>query len=336
MISAIQGKRVLFITTKNLDYIRNTQEMQLIQKYSKACSYIGSYEKSYPKRLLYVYKKLLCTQTQNFDIVFIGFAPQLVLPLFYWRFKNKTIIIDFFISMYDTLCCDRKKFHDNGLIGNLLHRIDQITLQKSDIIICDTNAHGKFFTQEFHAATEKLRTLYLEADSSIYYPAVYKKPENLKDKFIVLYFGSILPLQGVDTVLQAYDLLKTRKELYFYCIGPVSTSQKALANADNIEYIEWLSQEKLAEYIGFSDLCLAGHFHPTIEKAKRTIPGKAYIYHTMKKPMILGDTPANHELFDSDSNVSFVEPGNAIALANEIVKWEKRLVHLQTAWRIQS
>lgn len=325
MISAIQGKRVLFITTKNMDYIRNTQEIQLIQKYAKTCICIGSYEKKYPKRLLFVYKNLLCTQISDFDIIFIGFAPQLVLPLWHWKFKNKTIIIDFFISMYDTLCCDRKKFFPDSPIGNLLHKIDQLTLQKADIIICDTNAHGKFFIQEFHASQEKLRTLYLQADTSIYYTCVYTKPEKLKNKFIVLYFGSILPLQGVDTVLKSYDLLKTRKELYFYCIGPVNAAQKALANADNIEYIEWLSQKKLAEYIGFADLCLAGHFHPTIEKAKRTIPGKAYIYHAMKKPMILGDTPANHELFDSDSNVSFVEPGNAIALANEIVKWEKRL-----------
>lgn len=336
MIPAIQGKRVLFITTKNLDYIRNTQELQLIQKYAKSCHYIGSYEKSYPKRLFYVYKKLFGTEIADFDIIFIGFAPQLVLPLFYWKFKNKTVIIDFFISMYDTLCCDRKKFRANGLIAGLLHRIDQLTLQKADTIICDTNAHGKFFMQEFRISLEKFRTLYLQADTTIYYPCVYVKPEKIKNKFIVLYFGSILPLQGVDTVLKSFDLLKSRKELYFYCIGPVSASQKALANADNIEYIEWLSQEKLAEYIGFSDLCLAGHFHPTIEKAKRTIPGKAYIYHAMKKPMILGDTPANHELFDADSSVSFVEPGNAIALANEIVKWEKRLTHLQAAWRIQA
>ena len=39
--------------------------------------------------------------------------------------------------------------------------------------------------------------------------------------------------------------------------------------------------------------------------------------------MILGDNAANHELFDGDDRVSFVEMGNARALANEIIKWSR-------------
>ena len=88
--------------------------------------------------------------------------------------------------------------------------------------------------------------------------------------------------------------------------------------ADNIEYIRWLTQEQLAEYIARADLCLAGHFNADIEKASRTIPGKAYIYHAMQKPMILGDNPANHELFDSDSDTIFVKMGSAEALSEAI------------------
>ena len=46
---------------------------------------------------------------------------------------------------------------------------------------------------------------------------------------------------------------------------------------------DWLPQEKLAEYIDMADLCLAGHFNAAVEKASRTIPGKAYIYQAMGK-----------------------------------------------------
>lgn len=329
MISAIQGKRVLFITTKNLDYIRNTQEINLLKKYASSCVYIGSNKKIYPGRLWDVYKKLLFQRITDFDLIFVGFAPQLVLPLFSRKFKNKTVAIDFFISMYDTLCCDRKKCKENGFLGKLLHMIDCRTLKLADLVICDTNAHGTYFSKEFGIPKECMRTLYLEADSTIYHPMSVKRPEKLEDKFVVLYFGSVLPLQGVDIVLQAYDMLKNRKELYFYCIGPVKKSELSfpLPVADNISYIDWLPQDKLAEYISFADLCLAGHFNRTIDKAKRTIPGKAYIYRAMKKPMILGDNPANHELFDSDTNVIFVEMGNPRALANEIVKAEKTFSH---------
>ena len=45
---------------------------------------------------------------------------------------------------------------------------------------------------------------------------------------------------------------------------------------------------------------------------------KAYIYRAMEKAMILGDTPANHELFEADERTAFVPLGDAKALAEKI------------------
>ena len=89
--------------------------------------------------------------------------------------------------------------------------------------------------------------------------------------------------------------------------------------SENIQYIDWLSQEKLAHYISWSDLCLAGHFNKEVEKASRTIPGKAFIYQAMGKEMILGNNPANRELFARDEKVIFVEMGDEKALAKAIL-----------------
>ena len=106
------------------------------------------------------------------------------------------------------------------------------------------------------------------------------------------------------------------KGIVFEVIGPVPAEQ--IPAQENLTCIPWLSQEELAVHIAQADLCLAGHFSDTIGKAKRTIPGKAYIYRAMKKPMILGDTPANHELFTENEDIRFVPPGNPEALAQEI------------------
>lgn len=315
MRSFLNHKKVLFITTKNLDYIRNTQEITLIEECALSYKVIGSYSQSYFVRLLCVYVQLLVTRVSQFDTVFVGFAPQLVLPFWRWKMKKADIVIDFFISMYDTLCCDRKKISESGLLGKLLHKMDAITLRMAEKVICDTAAHGEFFCTEFGVAPDKLETLYLEADSKVYYPRTVERPEHLCDKFIVLYFGSVLPLQGVDVVWKAMDLLKDKKNIFFFFIGPLENGPVS----DNISYIKWLPQEKLAEYIEMADLCLAGHFNASIAKASRTIPGKAYIYRAMGKPMILGDNPANHELFTEGDGVSFVEMGNPQALADMMV-----------------
>ncbi len=114
--------------------------------------------------------------------------------------------------------------------------------------------------------------------------------------------------------MQATKLLP---EVHFVLIGPIKGED--MAACPNIEHIPWLAQEALAERIAQADLCLAGHFNDTIDKAKRTIPGKAYIYEAMQKPMILGDNPATHERYTAQERaIYFVPMGDPTALAAAI------------------
>jgi glycosyltransferase involved in cell wall biosynthesis len=317
-METFQGDSVLFITTKNLDYLRNTQEIKLLQKNANQVEVIGSKSKSYIARLWKVYTSLLFCNMSRFDKVFIGFAPQLVLPFFKWKFKKKEIVIDFFISMYDTLVFDRRKFKKGSIAARILKWLDTVTIKAADRVISDTKAHGQYFIEEFGLQKDRLSVLYLEADKSIYYPRPQSKPERMQGKFTVLYFGSVLPLQGLDVILDAVGQLQKESKLYFVIVGPVQDKYQP-PESDNIEYHNWLSQKDLAEYISYADLCLAGHFNKYVDKAKRTIPGKAYIYDAMNKPMILGDNPATHELYGTGQpGIYFVEMGNAKALAQEI------------------
>ena len=315
-IHEIKNSRVLYITTKNTDYLRVTQEVRLLQEAGNTVTLIGSSEKSYRKRLCAVYRALLSVRMEDYDISMVGFAPQLVLPLFGRKLQKKPLVIDFFISFYDTLCMDRKKFRPQSIPGKMLHRLDRRTLQRADLAICDTHAHGQYFCEEFSYPPAQMQTLSLEADTSIYYP----RPMQPHTDFTVLYFGSILPLQGVPVILEAISLLEQEPHLHMIMVGPLGDG--AVRTGESITtYIDWLPQQQLAEQIAQADLCLAGHFDGTIQKARRTIPGKAYIYHAMQKPMILGDNPATHELYQaSEDGIYFVEMGNARALADLILQ----------------
>ena len=324
--SLIKNKKVLFITTKNIDYIRVAQEIKILEEEASGYSVIGSDSMHYAVRLITVYWKLLFTRISGYDTVFLGFAPQLIFPVWRWKFRKKELVIDFFLSLYDTLCCDRKWIKADSLPGKLLHFLDKQVLHKADFILSDTRADGEYFCREFQVESQKLSVLYLLADKNIYHPLNLPRPERLRGKYIILYFGSVLPLQGTDIVLKAMERLKVYGEMYFFFIGPVSDKHIGvpIPRASNIEYIDWLPQEKLAENIDMADLCLAGHFNAVVEKASRTIPGKAYIYQAMGKRMILGENPANRELFDNDKNVIFVEMGDDRALAEAIVEeWGK-------------
>lgn len=315
-LNNLKDKKILFIATKNRDYIRIHQEIELLESIAKEITVIVFTDESYIKRICKVYLKLLFCNCNDYDVIFVGFMAQMIIPFFFRKFKYCKLYIDFFISLYDTLVFDRKLIKEKGILASLTKWFDSKSLKCADKIICDTRTHGEYFNEEFNVDCQKLRVLYLEANNTIYYPRMQQKPVIWKNKYIVLYFGSILPLQGVDIVLQTIELLKKEKNIHFILIGPIDKKYKRV-ESDTVTYFEWLSQERLAELIEVSDLCLAGHFSKDIEKADRTIPGKAFIYQSMKKKMILGDSRANREIFDDIHNL-YVERGNAQRLGETI------------------
>ncbi len=318
----VANKKILFVTSKNADYIRNIQEIEFLKSETETCDVIASKSSSYIARIGYTYRKLLITNFKKYDYIFFGFAPQLYCGFFPFIKGNK-IIIDFFISIYDTMVDDRKKVKKNSVLASCMHWIDKKTLCKAKYIVCDTKAHRDYFVQEFKVEQEKFKVLYLEADVSIYNPMFYNYVED-KRILNVLYFGSILPLQGIEVILEAIRLLEHNRNIKFTIIGPIDNAVDIEGDSfENARFIPWLNQEELAKEIAMSDLCLAGHFHATIGKANRTIAGKTYIYKAMNKPVVLGDSDANHELFHEDKMHYFVKRGDAKALANRLIEIQK-------------
>ena len=364
-LSELNNKSVLFITTKNLDYIRNTQEISLIKDATSRLTVIGSGAKSYPIRLLKVWSSLLFMSFRRYDAIFVGFAPQLILPIWGRRMRRAGCEIweDFFISLYDTFCYDRRRFKPDSVVGRALKRLDRCTVDYGSQVICDTRADAEYFHREFEEDASdpgcgtkdspgRFTVLYLQADTSVYYPRYADRGEVLERLFpeeftgfkkndchgqdtgiagkiagdirIILYFGTVLPLQGADIVYEAMQKLATDGNELCIFIGPLGKADTNDAvditrQTPHILHRDWLSQDELAQLIDISDICLAGHFSADIDKARRTIPGKAYIYEAMGKTMILGDNPANREYFLPSDKHIFVEMGSTSAIINSII-----------------
>lgn len=321
LTDTLAGKDTVFVSTKNIDYIRNTQEIELIKKHSHSITIIAFSTKNYLLRVLKVYLHLIPVLfKKNYDILFLGFSPQLLFLLFPFFPKNKLIIIDFFISVYDTLVDDRKKLKEGSILSTLTHWLDTKTIHKADLVIADTQAHGHYFSTEFQFPIEKIETIYITADTSIYQNNNTLTERTKQKHFDVIYFGSILPVQGIEVILEAMKKLKNDPSIKFTIVGPIVKRYNLdTKEFPNTTFIEWLTQEELALQIANSDLALAGHFSSTIGKANRTIAGKTYIYKAMNKPVILGDSKANRELFKEDSNNNFyVKRGDSVALAEKI------------------
>ena len=74
---------------------------------------------------------------------------------------------------------------------------------------------------------------------------------------------------------------------------------------------------KLPSEINKSTICLGGHFSEK-GKAKRVVAGKTFQFLSCNKPTIVGDNPANRELFIEKGLIHYVRINDEKALSEKI------------------
>ncbi len=329
LLKITDGKMVLFITPSDVDYIRNRQEINILQKSARHLDIIA------PKdihgvsptgimRILSIDLKVVAANIKKYDVVFIAGIPQLIVPIIQFRLRKKVLIIDFFISVYDTLVNDRQVLSPPNPLSRILKMLDRKALTRANHVIVDTREHAAYFSRLFGVDSDKMTVIYLEADKQIYYPRNVVKPRDLRDKFVVFFFGAMNPLQGAEVILESARILEEHGNIVFIIVGPYEKIRnfELYSKLKNVRFkARWLPQAAIAGCIATSDVCLAGHFNAAVEKAARVIPGKAYSYLAMERPVIFGDNPANRELFSPDTkNAHFVKMGDPAALADKILE----------------
>ena len=146
---------------------------------------------------------------------------------------------------------------------------------------------------------------------------------NLKNKFLVLFWGSFIPLQGVEYIVKAAKRLEKCSDVQFQIIGRGQEHKKILKLADklkisNIDFVDRISYEVVPKYIKKADVCL-GIFGDT-QKTQRVIPNKVYEAIAMEKPVITADTPAARELFIDRKNILFCKTADPEDLAEKILE----------------
>jgi len=328
LLKIMFNKKVLFITPSVISYIRNKQEINILRESAQSLDIIAPNDihgvsPTGISRILLTNLKSLIANIKKYDLIFIGGIPQLIVPFVQWRLRKKVLIIDFFISIYDTLVHDRQVFSPSNPLSRILKKLDRNALTAADHVIVDTWEHAAYFSRMFGVDSAKMTVVYLEADKQVYFPRKVERPADLRSKFVVFFFGAMNPLQGADVILESACILEEYENIVFIIIGPYEKIRnfERYSRLKNVRYAaRWLPQPDIADYIAMSDVCLAGHFNAAVEKAARVIPGKAYSYLAMDRPVILGENPANRELFSTgEKNVHFVKMGSPAALANKIL-----------------
>lgn len=316
--------RSVFVAGREVNYPRNELMISAIQNISQT-KVLGSHNsKVYKGGISVILWQSMRGFLQlvprfikrNFDFIFIGFFGQLLTQLIA-PFVKKPIILDMFVSTYDTLVEDRHLISNKSLLSRFLFNLDKQSGKKANLIFVDTLAQAEYFHEEFGIPLRKMKRVFVGCDESLFHP-LSEKP----NRCTVLYYCSYLPLHGVDVVVKAAELLRAETSIKFKIIGEGSEFgriQKAVQEKrmNNIELSPPVSIEQLPLEIQDSLICLGGHFGASA-KACRVIPGKVFQMIAMGKPVIVGDNSANRELLTHKVDSFFCEMNNPTALADAI------------------
>ena len=256
------------------------------------------------------------------DAVVVGYLGQLdVLVLWpFARLRGVPIIWDAFLSLYNTVVEDRRMVGPGNPLAWLLWTWEWTACRAADIVVLDTNAHGRYFIDTFAVPQAKVKRVFVGAETDLFKP----RPEIRRDPsqaFTVLFYGQFIALHGIDTVVRAAKLTET-EGIRWVIIGTGQEAPRirALANSlkpANLEWVEWVPYAELIDWLHKADVCLG--IFGTSDKAARVIPNKAFQILAAGRPLITADTPAIRELIPSITTAcDLVERGNAEALATSV------------------
>ncbi len=234
------------------------------------------------------------------------------------RLSGRRVIFDPLVSRYETKVLDRGDAGEGSAQAWHNRNIDRISLRMADLVLADTDSHARFFSREFSVPQEKVRTLYLGFDDELFPGSPLREPEG---KLKILFYGSFLPLHGIETIIEAARILGGA-EVAFTIVGGGQTyvSIRSLSSGmpgDLVEFVPEVAASSLAGMIAGSDIVL-GVFGTT-PKADMVIPNKVYQALAVGRPVITAGTAAVREIFRDGEHVMMVPAGDPGALADAIL-----------------
>jgi glycosyltransferase involved in cell wall biosynthesis len=251
--------------------------------------------------------QLLARTPPNADAVIVGYPGHLDIPIARLRARGRPIVFNPLVSLVDTLVSDRGRFKPGSLPARALARLDRVAFDTADLVVADTDADGRFFGRLTRTDVE---VCFVGAEERLFQPAWAPPPEP-----VVLFVGKLIPLQGVDVILEAARRLP---ELRFRLVGSGQLEPLLGSRPANVDHRPWIPYEELPAVFQEAG-CALGIFGTT-DKAQRVIPNKAFQAIACATPLVTADTPASRELLVDGESALLVPTGDPDALAAAITR----------------
>lgn len=261
------------------------------------------------------------------DAVLVGYLGQLdVLVLWpFARLRRVPVVWDAFLSLHDTVVEDRRLVSARHPLARLLFAWEWLACRAAARVVLDTRAHAEHFVRTFRLPPERVAAVFVGAEPEAF-PTAPPAPLPLGTGTVrVLFYGQLIPLHGVETILRAARA--ARKEDFEWTLigtGQEEDLVRRMLDEEPLErlrWIPWVPYEDLARRIHEADVCL-GIFGAS-GKAARVIPNKVFQILSAGRPLVTRDSPAIRELLEEGPGVYLVPPADPGALLDALRRFRE-------------
>jgi glycosyltransferase involved in cell wall biosynthesis len=259
-------------------------------------------------RLALAETRLLRATRERFDAVVVGYPGHFDLPAARRAACGAPVVFNPLVSLADTFVDDRGRFRPGSMAARALELVDRHALRAADLVVCDTQAHADHLAGLARLEPGKVAVCLVGAEERVFSPG-WRRAES----FTCLFVGKLIPLHGLETILEAARLTP---ELPFRIVGSGQLDSLLAGAPGNVEHVPWVDYERLPEELHHAG-CALGVFG-TSGKAARVIPNKAFQALACGTPLVTADTPGARELLVDGESALLVPPGDAPALARAI------------------
>jgi glycosyltransferase involved in cell wall biosynthesis len=258
------------------------------------------------------------------DVVVVGYTGHV--DLFLARAlaaaRRTPVVLDAFLSPYDTVVRDRRLLPERSAAARALFVLERTALRLADLVLTDTQAHAAYMARTFGVRAE--RFVPVPVGSLVRAPVRARVPVPAGGggearPFTSFFCGTFVPLQGVSYILDAAALAP---DLRFDIVGDgpdgaTVEEEVARRGMHNVTlHRRFIPRAALERRLAEADAVL-GVFGTT-PKSRRVIPCKVYDGLAAGLPVVTGDGAGPAELLSDGRDALLVDRSRPAALVEAL------------------
>lgn len=228
---------------------------------------------------------------KDFDVVFVNQLSPVMMawPAIRYKKKYKKKLVLYCLDLWPE-SLEAGGIKKGSLVYKLFHWISEKTYKQVDRLLVTSRTFNKYFEEEFGINSEEI--VYLPQYAEDFFSNIetdIDKEKTPDDDYNFVFAGNVGKAQSVETIIEAANLLKDKKNIKFHIVGDGIALEhcKEMATKYRLTSVIFHGRkpvEEMPKYYAMADAMLITMFDN--EMISKTLPGKVQTYMAAGKPII--------------------------------------------------